>query len=89
MIKLKGGAGFAVGLSIRDVIHSVALDQKRILPVSALVQGLYGIRDVCLSVPTVVGRKGSRPSSRSSSGPRKSRPCSNRPRCFARPSTRS
>ena len=58
MIKLKGGAGFAVGLSIRDVIHSVALDQKRILPVSSLVNGTYGIRDVCISVPTVVGRKG-------------------------------
>jgi L-lactate dehydrogenase len=58
VIKLKGGAGFAVGLSIRELIHAVALDQKRILPVSSLVGGTYGIRDVCLSVPTVVGRKG-------------------------------
>jgi L-lactate dehydrogenase len=58
VIKLKGGAGFAVGLSIREVAHSVALDQKRILPVSALVNGTYGLRDVCLSVPTVVGRTG-------------------------------
>jgi L-lactate dehydrogenase len=58
VIKLKGGAGFAVGLSIREVIHAVALDQKRLLPVSSLVDGTYGIRDVCLSVPTVVGRKG-------------------------------
>jgi L-lactate dehydrogenase len=58
VIKLKGGAGFAVGLSIRAVVHAVALDTKRILPVSSLVQGQYGIRDVCISVPTVVGRKG-------------------------------
>jgi L-lactate dehydrogenase len=58
VIKLKGGAGFAVGLAIRDVVHAVTLDQKRILPVSALVNGPYGIRDVCISVPTVVGRKG-------------------------------
>jgi L-lactate dehydrogenase len=58
VIKLKGGAGFAVGLSIRDVVHSIALDQKRIMPVSTLISGPYGIRDVCLSVPTVVGRKG-------------------------------
>lgn len=58
VIKLKGGAGFAVGLSIRDVIHSVALDQKRILPVSSLVEGPYAIRDVCLSVPTIIGRTG-------------------------------
>lgn len=58
VIKLKGGAGFAVGLSIAEVIHSVALDRKRILPVSSLIVGTYGVRDVCLSVPTVVGRKG-------------------------------
>src|SRR3954469_13707922 len=54
VIKLKGGAGFAVGLSIAEVIHAVALDRKRILPVSSLVAGTYGIRDVCIPVPTVV-----------------------------------
>src|SRR5262249_26307769 len=58
VIKLKGGAGFAVGLSIAEVIHAIALDSKRIFPIVSLVTGPYGIRDVCLSVPTVVGRKG-------------------------------
>jgi L-lactate dehydrogenase len=58
VIKLKGGAGFAVGLSIAEVIHSIALDRKRILPVASQVSGPYGIRDVCISVPIVVGRKG-------------------------------
>jgi L-lactate dehydrogenase len=58
VIKKKGGAGFAVGISIADVIHSIALDQRRILPVSSLQSGAYGLRDVCLSVPTVVGRAG-------------------------------
>ena len=60
VIKMKGGAGFAVGLSIREVIHAIALDSRRVLPVSTLQQGLYGIRDVCLSVPTVVGCGGAR-----------------------------
>ena len=58
VIKKKGGAGFAVGIAIRDVIHSIALDQDRILPVSSVQRGCYGIRDVALSVPTVVGRAG-------------------------------
>jgi L-lactate dehydrogenase len=58
VIKLKGGAGFAVGVSIREVVHAVALDRKRILPVSTLLAGQYGQRDVCLSIPTVVGRGG-------------------------------
>src|SRR5205085_74467 len=60
VIKLKGGSGFAVGLSIREVVHALALDSRRVLPVSTLQQGLYGIRDVCLSVPTIVGCGGAR-----------------------------
>jgi L-lactate dehydrogenase len=60
LIKLKGGSGFAVGLSIREVVHALALDSHRVLPVSTLQQGLYRIRDVCLSVPTVVGCGGVR-----------------------------
>ena len=58
VIRKKGGAGFAVGVSIADVIHSIALDDDRILPVSSLQNGAYGLHDVCLSVPTVVGRSG-------------------------------
>jgi L-lactate dehydrogenase len=58
VIKKKGGAGFAVGVSIADVVHAIALDQRRILPVSSLQTGAYGLRDVAISVPTVVGRKG-------------------------------
>jgi L-lactate dehydrogenase len=60
LIKLKGGSGFAVGLSIREVVESLARDGRRVLPVSSLQQGLYGIHDVCLSVPTVVGCGGVR-----------------------------
>lgn len=60
VIKLKGGSGFAVGLSIREVVHALALDSRRVLPVSTLINGPYGIRDVCLSVPTVVGCGGAR-----------------------------
>ena len=58
VIKKKGGAGFAVGIAIRDVVHAIALDQRRILPVSTVQAGCYGVRDVALSVPTVVGRVG-------------------------------
>jgi L-lactate dehydrogenase len=58
VIKRKGGAGWAVGIAIRDVVHAVLLNKKSLLPVSSLVQGAYGIRDICLSVPTVMGRAG-------------------------------
>lgn len=58
VIKRKGGAGFAVGIAIRDVIESIALDSRKILPISSVQNGCCGIRDVALSVPTVIGRKG-------------------------------
>jgi L-lactate dehydrogenase len=60
LIKLKGGSGFGVGLSIREVVHALAQDSQRVLPVSTLQHGLYGVTDVCLSVPTVVGCGGTR-----------------------------
>ncbi len=58
VIKRKGGAGWAVGLAIREVVHAVLLNKRALLPVSSLVQGAYDVRDVCLSVPSVVGRAG-------------------------------
>ena len=58
VIKKKGGAGFAVGLAIQEVAEAIVLDRRAILPVSSVQKGCYGIRDVALSVPTVVGRAG-------------------------------
>ena len=58
MIKRKGGAGWAVAVAIREVVHAVLLNKQVVLPVSSLVQGAYGINDVCLSVPSLVGRQG-------------------------------
>jgi len=58
VIKKKGGAGWAVAIAIREVIHAVLLNKKALLPVSSLVKGTYGIQDICLSVPAVVGRNG-------------------------------
>ncbi len=58
VIRRKGGAGWAVGLTIAEVIHAIALDRKQLLPVSSMQQGVYGLNNVCLSVPTVIGRSG-------------------------------
>ncbi len=59
VIKLKDGAGPAVGVSIRQVVHAILGDTGEILPVSTLQTGaVHGVRDVCFSVPTKVGRAG-------------------------------
>lgn len=58
VIRRKGGAGWAVAVTIAEVVHAIAHDRRSVLPVSSVVQGAYGIRGSALSVPTMVGRKG-------------------------------
>jgi L-lactate dehydrogenase len=58
VLKKKGGAGYAVGIAIAEVIKAIVSDSGAILPVSTMQKGLYGIHDICLSVPTRVGAGG-------------------------------
>lgn len=58
VIRLKGGAGYAVGVAIAEVVRAVAWDSGAVLPVSTLQTGAFGLREVCLSLPTPVGRGG-------------------------------
>jgi L-lactate dehydrogenase len=58
VIKLKGGAGRAVGIAIMSVVHAMASDRGTVMPVSSLQTGALGISDIALSLPTKLGRKG-------------------------------
>lgn len=59
VIRRKGGAGWAVGATIAEAVHAMVLDRRQLLPVTSQQRGkAYGIRDVSISVPTVVGRDG-------------------------------
>ena len=72
VIKKKGGAGFAVGMAIREVIHAIALDRRRVLPVSSVQNGCYDIRDVASQrADGRRPRRRGRPRMRSSCGRRK------------------
>lgn len=58
VIRLKGGAGRAVGVSIKEVVEAIALDSEAVLPVSSPQKGKLGISDISISLPTKVGRAG-------------------------------
>lgn len=58
VLKTKGGAGYAVGIAISEVVKAIVTDSGALLPVSTMQNGLFGIKDVCLSVPTQVGAEG-------------------------------
>ncbi|MFN8522166.1 MAG: lactate dehydrogenase [Chloroflexota bacterium] len=59
VIKRKRGTFYSVAPMICELIRSIRLDEKRVLPVSTLMDGSFlGIKDVALSLPTVVGAAG-------------------------------
>ncbi|GBF82873.1 L-lactate dehydrogenase [Aphanothece sacrum] len=58
IIKLKGYTSYAIGLAVTDIVKAILRSQERILTVSSLINGLYGVEDICLSLPTVINEKG-------------------------------
>jgi len=58
IIEGKGATNYAVSLAVSRIIEAILKDERRVLPVSSLLQDYHGISDMCLSVPTVIGRGG-------------------------------
>jgi L-lactate dehydrogenase len=58
VIEGKGATNYAIGLAASRIIEAVVYDERRILPVSSLLDDYYGISDVCLSVPSLVHAEG-------------------------------
>jgi L-lactate dehydrogenase len=59
VIKRKRGTFYAVAPMIVEFIRAIRLDEKRVLPISSLMDGSYlGIKDVALSIPCLIGAGG-------------------------------
>ena len=58
IIDYKGATFYGIGLSLVRITRAILRDEKGVLTVSTLLKGEYGIHDVCLSVPCVVGQQG-------------------------------
>ena len=54
----KGATYYAVGAGLMRITEAILRDQNTVLSISSLVTDYYGIDDVCLSLPTVLGRRG-------------------------------
>ena len=53
-----GSAFFAPGAAIAQMVEAILLDRKRVLPLSAYLTGQYGVRDLYVGVPAVLGAEG-------------------------------
>lgn len=51
-------AWYAPGVSVALMVEAILRDQNRIFPVCAYLDGQYGMKDICLGVPVVMGRNG-------------------------------
>lgn len=58
VIALKGATVYAPGNAVATMIESVVKDKKLLIPVSAYLQGEYGVSDICIGVPAVIGADG-------------------------------
>jgi L-lactate dehydrogenase len=58
IISRKGATYYAVAAGLMRITEAILRDQNTVLSISSLVTDYYGIDDVCLSLPTVVSRRG-------------------------------
>jgi L-lactate dehydrogenase len=58
IIRRKGSTNHAIGLVTADLLRCMLRNERRVLTVSRLQEGALGLRDVALSLPTIVGRDG-------------------------------
>ncbi len=59
LTKLLGtSAWYAPGASVAFLVDSILNDQKRMIPCSILLEGEYGLDDICIGVPCIIGSNG-------------------------------
>jgi malate dehydrogenase len=58
VIALKGATVYAPGNAVATMIESMAKDKKMVIPVSTYLEGQYGVSDICIGVPAVIGAGG-------------------------------
>ena len=59
LTKLLGtSAWYAPGAAVSALVQAIACDQKKMFPCSALLEGEYGLNDLCIGVPVILGKDG-------------------------------
>jgi L-lactate dehydrogenase len=58
IINYKGSTYFGIGMSLARIVGTILQDQNSVLTVSTYLEGEYGLNDVCLGIPCIVGQGG-------------------------------
>ena len=58
IIQRKGATYYGIAMSVKRICEAIIRDERSILPISTMMDGEYGIKDVVLSMPSIVGAEG-------------------------------
>ncbi|MEH6761187.1 malate dehydrogenase [Maribacter arcticus] len=59
LTKLLGtSAWYAPGAAVSSMVQAIACDQKKMFPCSTMLDGEYGLKDICIGVPVILGKDG-------------------------------
>ena len=59
LTKLLGtSAWYAPGAAVSGLVQAIACDQQKMFPCSVLLEGEYGLNDLCIGVPVILGKNG-------------------------------
>ena len=58
IIERKGATYYGVAMAVARIAESIVRDERSVLSVTSLMEGEYGLKDLCISVPTIVSQKG-------------------------------
>jgi len=51
-------AWYAPGAAVSGLVQAIACDQQKMFPCSVLLDGEYGLSDICIGVPVILGKNG-------------------------------
>lgn len=58
IIEKKKATYYGISMAVRRICEAIVRDEKSILPVSVMLDGIYGLKDIVLSMPTIIGAGG-------------------------------
>ncbi len=58
IIRRKGATYYGIAMAVARIAECIVKDERAILPVSVVLGGQYGLRELALSIPAIVGRRG-------------------------------
>lgn len=58
VIERKGATYYGIAMAVMKIIVSIIRDEHSVLPVSCYIDGHYGLSDLCIGVPAIVGNEG-------------------------------